>query len=224
MIIGESERRNARLGVTSPCQSYVYVRKRAAHITHKCEPRSSARLVSRSQLDSDRAPVWDAPAALRLETTYWARVIGLFALAIGLRWSFAHASGETDSLATAAYEGDAPKWLDYARSADSNPLAELPLDPPAMPWLAGFLTDGSDLTIARWTMLVIGALIPPLVYATARADLGERVGLIAGLMCACASNLILVGAGLHAEPPFLLLALLGVHALLRLRRGAGGCW
>ena len=159
---------------------------------------------------------------MRLDTTYWARAIGLFALAAGLRWSFAHASGEAGSLATAAYEGDAPKWLDYARAADSNPLAELPLDPPAMPWLVDLLTDGSDLTLARWVLLLTGALVAPLVYTAARADLGERVGLLAGLVCAGATNLILVSAGLHAEPPFLVLALLGVQALLRLRRGAGG--
>ncbi len=143
----------------------------------------------------------------------------MFALAVCTRFSFSFATGESGAPSVAAFEGDAPKWLRYLKGEASGPFYELPFDPPAMPWLLSFLSDGEDLQLARWAMLLAGALVAPLVYAIARRELGERVGVVSGVLCAFATNLVVISSGLHVGAPFLLIALLGVEALQRLRSG-----
>ncbi len=139
-----------------------------------------------------------------------------------MRFTFSFATGELAASTVAAYERDAPKWLRYLRGEASGPLYELPFDPPAMPWLLGVSADGAALLVARGLMIVLGALGAPLVYAIARRDFGERVGLVSGTLAAFATNLVVISSGLHVGPPFLLLALLGVEALQRLRTPEAG--
>lgn len=165
-----------------------------------------------------------APARTITKRTLWTRCAALFALAAAARLAFSAATGEADTLAVTAYEGDAPKWLSYATPGSAGHLAELPFDPPAMVWLARLLTDGGDLRWARLVTLLLGALTAPQVYVVARRELGERVGLLAGAGCALATNLILLSAGLHAEPAYLALALAGVGALQRLRADDAPWW
>jgi len=156
------------------------------------------------------------------------RALSLFALAALLRTCFWLATPDRELPNSIAYEGDTPKWLSFLADSATNLQFALPMYPPGMIWLTPWLTDGEAFGWLRLFMALLGASLAPLMYVTMRRGFSERVALLAGLICAVSSSLIVVGSGLHAEIPYLVLFVLGLLPLDAMRRtrsyGAALCF
>lgn len=119
-----------------------------------------------------------------------------------------------------AYQGDAPKWQQLAQgAAASDPETLLPFRPPAMDWFTTLLWDGNPSTswLPRLVIAVLGALVAPLTYRALQRSFDERIAWCAGWTCALATNLVLLGSGVHSEVPYLVLFLLSLGPWDRLR-------
>jgi hypothetical protein len=69
----------------------------------------------------------------------------------------------------------------------------------------------------RGAFLLLGALVAPLLDLLARKPLGERAALLAGVLGALATNLILLSSGPHSEMLYLVLLLATLFDQERLR-------
>jgi len=126
---------------------------------------------------------------------------------------------------SAYYKGDAPLWLDYARSMQLNQPFELglPIHPPGTAWLVTMFWNGEPSGIAslRLAWLLLGALVPPLVYLAVQRSFGARVALFAGGFCAVSTGLFVLSTSIDSETPYLVLVAASfwfVHDLLDARR------
>lgn len=156
------------------------------------------------------------------------RAASLFLLALILRLLFWQATEDRELAWSLAFVGDAPVWQAQAGALAANASARdenlarelaLPLRPPAMTWLVAALWDGqpSGAWKIRVVFALLGALLAPLLYLLARAPLGERAALLAGLLAAGATNLILLSSGPHSETLYLVLLLATLFDQERLR-------
>jgi len=153
--------------------------------------------------------------------------------AAGLLCRLAHWVGSPDRSWpwAVAYQGDAPKWQELARGASAgDPETLLPFRPPAMDWCTTLLWDGDAATsfLPRLAMAILGALVAPLTYRALQRSFEERIAWCAGWICALATNLVLLGSGIHSEVPYLVLFLLALGPWDRLRTAptalAGIAW
>lgn len=147
------------------------------------------------------------------------RALSLFALAAVVRLCFWLATPDRGLPNSIAYEGDTPKWLSFLSEPGTNIQLALPMHPPGMIWLTPWLTDGTTFGFARIVIVVLGALLAPLLYLLLRRGFSERVALVAGLLCAVSSSLILIGSGIHSDVPYLVLFLLGLFPYAAMRQG-----
>jgi len=151
----------------------------------------------------------------------------LFAAGLLLRLLFWQATPDRDLAYAIAYQGDAPVWQQeaiataamQARGIASTGAAALPFRPPGMSWLVQALWNGDPGTAWRLRLLfvVLGAAVAPLCWLLLRAPFGGRVAVLAATLTGLATNVVLLGSGLHSELPYLLLALLGMLDWERLR-------
>ena len=146
----------------------------------------------------------------------------LFGFGLALHALFWLATGDRFASHAAVLQGDAPVWQELAAAAASgadHELFRLPLRPPGMHWLVSSLWDGSDATAwrLRLVFVVLGATIGPLIYLLTRPHLREGTALMAGVLCAGATNLMALGSGPHSELPYLVLVLLSLFDQERLR-------
>lgn len=148
------------------------------------------------------------------------RALSLFLLGAFVRACFWLATPDRELPNSIAYEGDAPKWLQLLADVPGDIQSALPLYPPGMSWLLPLLTDGQSFGLARSFMVVIGALLAPLLYLLLRRSLSERVAVIAGLLVAVSSGLVVLGSGLHSDIPYLLLFVVGLFPFASMRRSA----
>lgn len=111
---------------------------------------------------------------------------------------------------SAYFKGDAPLWLEYARAIQTSQPFELglPIHPPGAAWLVALLWNGSESGIVwlRLWWLVLGALVPLLVFIAAERSFGMRVAAIAGGACAISTGLMLLSTSINNETPYLVLA------------------
>jgi hypothetical protein len=146
----------------------------------------------------------------------------VFALALALRLLFWQATPDAAWPSSAAYQGDAFVWLGAAqallegREVDSG----LPLRPPGMAWLLAALGGGrgGEVTalVAVWCLL--GALGVLVVHRAVRRDFGAEPALIAGVLCAASTGLLVLSTSLNNETPWLLLTMLSLAGVEPLRR------
>lgn len=153
--------------------------------------------------------------------------------AAGLLCRLAHWVGSPDRSWpwAVAYQGDAPKWQQLAQGASAlDPETLLPFRPPAMDWFTTLLWDGEAATswLPRLALVLLGALVAPLTYRALQRSFEERIAWCAGWICALATNLVLLGSGIHSEIPYLVLFLLALGPWDRLRTAptalAGIAW
>ena len=147
-----------------------------------------------------------------------ARALSLFALAALVRMCFWLATPDRALPNSIAYEGDTPKWLSFLVDPATNVQLALPMHPPGMIWLTPWLTDGEAFGVARFAMALLGSLLAPMLYLFLRRGFSERVALLAGLICAVSSSLVVVGSGLHSEVPYLVMFALGLFPYDAMRR------
>lgn len=145
------------------------------------------------------------------------RASWLFGLGVFVRTCFWLATPDRSLPNSIAYEGDAPKWLQFLTQPEGEIQLALPLHPPGMNWLLPWLTDGVSYGFARTVLVVLGALIAPLLYLVLRRCVAERVALLAGGICAVSSSLVVLGSGLHSDIPYLVLFLIGLLPLAVMR-------
>lgn len=149
----------------------------------------------------------------------------LFLLALALRLLFLAATPDGGACWHVGFQGDAPLWQDLAaRFAHGvqDPETTLPWRPPGMPWFVSLLTngDGGSLRAVRFLFVAFGASIPPVVWLLLRRAVAPRTALVAAVLCAVSTNLMLLSSGLHVETPYLLGVLLTLFDQRRLGNGA----
>lgn len=144
----------------------------------------------------------------------------LFLFAFVLRLLFWQASPDRSWAYSAAYQGDALNWLEYATAIKGDlPFAQnLPLRPPGNGYLVAALWDGrtSGLPWLKLAWCLMGALSVPFVYKAVRDSFTFPVALATGVLCAAASPLLMISTSINSEAPYLLL----VAILLANWRGA----
>lgn len=162
------------------------------------------RKASRSQRRARGDSGSDASRRIR-----WTGVL-LFTLALALRLLFWQATPDADWPHSAYFKGDAPTWVDYARSlaVPGAPNFELglPLRPPGIAYLLAAVWDGhGDLAEAQALWCLLGALTVLLVYDAVRRGFGYAAGLLTGLFCALSQGLMVLSTSLNNETPYLFL-------------------
>lgn len=133
----------------------------------------------------------------------------LFVFAMTLRLLFWQATPDRSWAYSAAYQGDALNWLDYASALKAGlPFGQdLPLRPPGNAYLVAMLWDGTTAGFS-WLKLAwcfLGALAVPFLYKATRDAFGFPVALAAGLVAAAASPLLQVATSVNNEAPYLLM-------------------
>lgn len=133
----------------------------------------------------------------------------LFLISVIARLLFWQATPDRNWPWSAYYKGDAPLWLDYARSMQLGQPFELglPIHPPGTAWLVALLWNGEASGIAslRLAWLLLGALVPPLVYLAVQRSFSARVALFAGGFCAISTGLLVLSTSIDSETPYLVL-------------------
>lgn len=177
-----------------------------------------------------RAPAasGDSPAS-RFLRRHWTWL--LFAAALAIRLLAWQATPDSGWAYSALYKGDAPVWLDYARALAAGQPFELglPLRPPGTGYLVSLGWDGGDAAIGRLRLLwcLLGALAVKLFADAARSAFGESAHLafgearavVAGLLMAGSTAMILLAISVNSEAPYLVLV--GALLLLWPRTVAG---
>lgn len=153
----------------------------------------------------------------------------LFAFALLLRVLFWLATGDRDHAFGSAFQGDAPVWQELAISESrglDHELFRLPLRPPGQHWLVSAVWDGMPGSAWRVRLLfcVLGAAVAPLVWLLVRPHLPTGAARGAGILCAAASPLLVLGSGPHSELPYLVLVLVTLFGQERLRTSTGPSW
>lgn len=146
----------------------------------------------------------------------------LFACGLLLRIAFHLAGPDGGPGWHIGFQGDAPVWQDLVQQVAHglrDDQLRLPWRPPGMVWLVSLLWNGDAATagLVRWTLLVLGATVAPLLWLWLRRHVAPHLALVAGCITAAASNLLLLGSGVHTEIVYLVGVLLGLLLQDRLR-------
>lgn len=152
---------------------------------------------------------------LREPGRVWAAGLGLFVLALALRWLFWQATPDSAWPYSACYKGDAATWLAYARALNDDRPFELgiPLRPPANAYLVAWLWNGEPGGVAalRGLWCLLGALTVVLIYGAVRRAFGFGPAVAVGLLCAASSGLMMLSTSLGNETPYLLLVAVSLY-------------
>lgn len=135
--------------------------------------------------------------------------IGVFSASLLSRLLFWRATPDRDMAWTAYFQGDAPLWLDYARAIELGRPFELglPIHPPGAAWLVALLWNGSSsgIPFLRFAWVVLGALVPLLVFLAAARSFPLRAAAVTGVLCAASTGLLVLSTSVNNETPYLLL-------------------
>lgn len=150
--------------------------------------------------------------------------IVLFVFGLALQLLFMLAGPDGGAGWHIAFQGDAPVWQDLAwklAHGVADDQLRLPWRPPGMLWLVSGLWAGEPAHVLplRIGFTVLGAAVAPLVWLLLRRAVAGQVALVTAGLCAAASQVLLLGSGLHVELVYLvgvLLALLD-HERLQAR-------
>jgi hypothetical protein len=111
---------------------------------------------------------------------------------------------------TAYFKGDAPLWLEWARAIELGTPFELglPIHPPGAAYLVALLWNGqaSGIGFLRFEWVLVGALVPLLVFLAAERSFGPRVAALAGCWTALSHGLLVLSTSVNNETPYLALA------------------
>lgn len=142
----------------------------------------------------------------------WTGVL-LFVVALALRILFWQATPMAGASYSPYYKGDAPTWLEYAKAIQQSQPFEfgLPLRPPGVAYLLAAVWNGHDSGIwgLRLFWCLLGAAVVVLIYLAALRSFGFGVAVIAGLLAAASSGLLILSASINNETPYLALTLGG---------------
>lgn len=158
----------------------------------------------RRKRDGNEAATAPAPAAPAMERP--TLVAGaLFALAVALRLWRRATVGSPAAPFDPAYPGDSALWIDWAAAIRAGVPYELdlPLHPPGTAYLAAML--GGDPWALRVVWCLLGAAVVPVAWLAIRRAVGPRAALVAGLLMAASTSLILLSTSIDSEAPYLLL-------------------
>ncbi|MCU0866004.1 MAG: hypothetical protein MUC36_19645 [Planctomycetes bacterium] len=152
----------------------------------------------------------------------------LFALSLAAQLLFRVAGPDGGAGWHIGFQGDAPVWQDLAHKLaggiDDVEL-RLPWRPPGMQWLVAMMWNGdpAGAWLPRLVMNLCAAATAPLLWLWLRDKVARRTALLAAGLCAFASNVLLLGSGVHAETVYLpaVLAMLLVQDRLL---GVRGLW
>ena len=143
-------------------------------------------------------------------------VLLLFFVSLTIRVLFWKATPDSAWAYSAFYKGDAPVWLEYARTLSAGGVFEwgLPLRPPGMAYLVQLLWNGEPdgVSTLRLTWCVLGAVVPVVFFLAAYRGFGFLVAALAGVGMAASTGLLFLSASLNNETPYLLLV--GLSLLL----------
>lgn len=139
----------------------------------------------------------------------WRTTALLFAVALVLRLLFWQATPDSAWPHSAFYKGDAPTWVTYAWSLQTDQPFELglPIRPPGNGYLLSWLWDGSPESLGgvKAVWCVLGALAVALFHRAAFRMFGPGIALGVGLWCALSSGLMVLSTSLNNETPYLVL-------------------
>ena len=135
--------------------------------------------------------------------------LAIFGAALASRVLFWRATPDRDAAWTAYFQGDAPLWLDYARAIELGRPFELglPIHPPGAAWLVALLWNGvsAGIPFLRFSWVVLGALVPLLVFLAAARSFPLRVAAVAGVGSAVSTGLLILSTSVNNETPYLVL-------------------
>jgi len=110
---------------------------------------------------------------------------------------------------TAYFKGDAPLWLEWARALELGTSFELglPIHPPGAAYLVALLWNGqaSGIGFVRFAWVLVGALVPLLVFLAVERSFGLRVAALAGCWTALSNGLLVLSTSINNETPYLAL-------------------
>jgi hypothetical protein len=142
----------------------------------------------------------------------WTRgrfVLALFAAALLMRLLFWQATADRAWGWSAWYKGDAPVWLDYARTLQAGQEFErgLPIHPPGAGYLVSALWNGlpTGLPWLRFCWALMGAVLVVLLWWALHRPFGTLVAGVAAYLCAVSTGLMVLGSSVNNEVPYLLL-------------------
>lgn len=142
-----------------------------------------------------------------------ARLLGfaIFGAALLVRLLFWRATPDRAWGWSAFFRGDAPLWLEWARAIASGTAFELglPIHPPGTAYLASILWNElpSGIPFLRFAWILLGALVPFLLFRAAERSFGLSVAAVAGCGAALATGLLVLSATIDSETPYLVLAI-----------------
>jgi len=139
----------------------------------------------------------------------------LFGASLLLRLLFWRATPDRDWGWSAYLKGDAPLWLEYARALQLGETFELgiPIHPPGTAWVASLVWDGvpAHVAVVRFAWVVLGALVPLLLFLAAERSFGLRAAALAGSLTAVATSLLVLSTTVCSETPYLVLTLASLY-------------
>ncbi len=152
--------------------------------------------------------------------------LGLFVLALILRWLFWQATPDSAWPYSAYYKGDAATWLAYADALNQDRPFELgiPLRPPGNAYLIALLWNGkaSGVATLRFLWCLLGALTVPLIYGAVRRSFGFASAVAVGGLSAASTGLMMLSTSLGNETPYLLLVAATLYLWVPVRDRPGG--
>jgi len=144
---------------------------------------------------------WPAPVVLT--------GVLLFTLALALRVLFLHATADAGGPYSPYYKGDTPVWLDYAAAIRTSTPFDmgLPMRPPGVAYVVAALWDGQPggYPSLRLAWCLMGALSVALYYLVLVRSFGSGVALIAALLAAASTGLMIVSTSVNNETLYLML-------------------
>jgi hypothetical protein len=136
--------------------------------------------------------------------------LAIFAAALAARILFWLSTPDRAWAWTAYFKGDAPLWLEWARAIEIGTPFELglPIHPPGAAYLVSVLWHGgpSGIPFLRLAWIVLGSLVPLLVFLAADRSFGLRVATVAGCWTAISNGLLVLSTSIDNEMPYLVLA------------------
>jgi hypothetical protein len=135
--------------------------------------------------------------------------LGIFTAALATRLLFWQATPDRAWAWTAFYKGDAPLWLEWARALRAGVPFELglPIHPPGAAYLVSLVWGGGGTGFLRFVWILLGALVPLLVFLAAERSFGLRAAAVAGAWAALSSGLVVLATSIDNETPYLVLAI-----------------
>jgi hypothetical protein len=154
----------------------------------------------------DSAGKWSGPVVMT--------GVLLFTLALVLRVLFLQATADAGGPYSPYYKGDTPTWLDYAAAIRASATFDmgLPLRPPGVAYVVALLWNGQQdgYLALRLAWCLLGAISVALFYVALLRSFGLRVAVIAALLAAASTGLLIVSTSVNNETPYLLLVFAGL--------------